>query len=141
MSGASPLAIPAPLQEFTALFNSGAFWESHEVLEGPWRDQGSSFYQGLILYASAFVHLQRDNSHGIQAQLRKARAALGPYEEVYLGVDVATLRREAALIIAAVEALGQPPPGHLVEEITPPQIHLSRQRIRGWEPELGPERG
>ena len=67
------------------LFNQEAFWESHEVLEGPWRETGSDFYHGLILYASAFVHVQRGNPHGIGAQLVKAERFLQEFRPAYLG--------------------------------------------------------
>ena len=43
--------LPQALHRFLELFNAREYWESHEVLEGPWREGGSDFYQGLILYA------------------------------------------------------------------------------------------
>lgn len=86
-----PSAFPAPLLEFVARFNRGEFWESHEVLEGPWRHNRSDFYKGLILFASAFVHVRRGNPGGIRAQFLKARHHLARYRPVYLGVDVEAL--------------------------------------------------
>ena len=68
--------LPQALHRFLELFNAREYWESHEVLEGPWREWGSDFYQGLILYASAFVHAQRGNPRGIRAQLEKAERKL-----------------------------------------------------------------
>jgi len=110
LTGTAPERFPAALVRFVELFNAGEFWESHEVLEGPWREHGSAFYQGLILYASAFVHAKRDNAHGIRAQLRKARQALAPYEPAYLGVDTAAVRRHARQVIRTVEATEWRPP-------------------------------
>lgn len=86
------MTIPAPLGDFIALYGEGRFWESHEVLEGPWRESGSDFYQGLILYASAWVHWKRGNAHGVRAQLRKALERLAPYPATYLGLDVEAVR-------------------------------------------------
>jgi predicted metal-dependent hydrolase len=79
---------PAAYRAFIALFNRGAYWDSHEALEAAWRDTGSDFYQGLILLASAFVHVGRGNAHGVRAQLAKAEARLRPFRPAYLGLDV-----------------------------------------------------
>lgn len=73
------------------LFNEGRFWESHEALEDRWRETGSDFYQGLIIYASAFVHARRGNAHGVVAQLEKAERHLEPYRPTYHGVDLEAL--------------------------------------------------
>ena len=48
-----PATFPTALEAFVELFNQEAFWESHEVLEGPWRENGSDFYHGLILNTPA----------------------------------------------------------------------------------------
>jgi hypothetical protein len=87
--------IPDALCEFAALFNRGEFWESHEVLETPWRQARSGFLQGLILVASAWVHVRRGNPRGILAQLRKAERRLSPYRPAYQGVDVDALLAHA----------------------------------------------
>lgn len=86
----------APLRRFAELFNAGKYWESHEVLEGPWRENGSEFYHGLILYASAMVHVTRHNAHGVHAQLAKTERALEPYRPEHRGVDVEAIFRDAA---------------------------------------------
>lgn len=120
------------------LVHGGEFWESHEVLEGPWREGRSGFYHGLILLASAWVHVQRGNARGIRAQARKAEAALDPFRPHYLGLDVAAVLADTrALREAAEQALaGQ---GE-VEAGRPglpfPTLPLSAARIRGDEPEL-----
>src|ERR671939_306875 len=97
-------SIPDALLDFVALFNRGAYWESHELLEGHWRESRSQFYHALILYASAFVHVQRGNPHGIVAQLEKAERCLAPYRPVYLGLDVTELLSHAARCRAIVAA-------------------------------------
>lgn len=132
--------LPSALTHFLELFNRHEFWDSHEVLEGPWRETGSRFYHGLILLASAFVHVQRDNTHGIAAQLRKAERALAPYAPCYLGLDVDALVGGArGLRLRAEEA------EHRTEEarepwgarVTYPRLSVHPSRIRGDEPELG----
>jgi predicted metal-dependent hydrolase len=118
---------PDSLERFVARFNAGSFWESHEILEGAWRATGSDFYQGLILFASAFVHVRRANPHGIRAQLRKAAARLAAYRPVYLGVDVNALLEAADAAERAVEAGLLP---------VAPDLRLEVALLRGDEPEL-----
>jgi copper homeostasis protein len=85
----------ADLRAFLRLYAAGEFWESHEILEGPWRRSRDSFTQALILYASAWVHWQRGNAHGVQAQLAKALDRLDGLPSARCGVDIDALRRHA----------------------------------------------
>jgi hypothetical protein len=130
-------ALPDPLLRFVELVDRGEFWESHEALEAAWREQGSEFYHGLILYASAFVHARRENRHGILAQLEKAEAALEPYSPAYLGVDVEALLGHARRCRELVEG-HERPPGPSWEDAVPfPRLEPDVERVRGDEPELG----
>ena len=124
-----PGPFPPSLEEFVRLFNAHHFWESHEVLERPWRVGRSDFYQGLILYASALVHAQRGNRHGIRAQFAKARRRLERYLPGYLGIDLRALLSRAR----ELEAAGAVPGPH-----TYPTIRLDPALLRGDEPELRP---
>ncbi|CAN5755329.1 hypothetical protein BH23GEM5_BH23GEM5_07420 [soil metagenome] len=119
--------LPEPLVDFVARFNAREFWESHEVLEIPWRTGRSEFYHGLILYASAFVHAQRDNRRGVQAQLAKATRRLAPYRPVYLGLNVDAILAEAERCRRRA-ARGAAIPF--------PTLHPDRALIQGNEPEL-----
>ena len=110
-----------------ARFNAREFWESHEVLEAPWRTGRSDFYHGLILYASAFVHAQRGNQRGVQAQLAKATRRLTPYRPAYLGLDVDTILADAERC-SRLAAMGT--------SIPLPTLHLNPALIQGNEPEL-----
>ena len=92
--------LPPCLETFVDLFNKGAYWESHEALEPEWKRTRSEFYHGLILYASAWVHHERGNRHGILAQLTKAEPLLEEYSAGYLGIDVAGLLREGRALRA-----------------------------------------
>jgi uncharacterized protein len=122
-------AFPRALEQFVARFNAGAFWESHEVLEGPWREGRSPFYHGLILCASAFVHAQRGNRHGVRAQLAKAERRLRGFRPAYLGLDVDALLAAAAAVADAVER-GKP--------VAFPRLELRPAHRRGDEPEAAP---
>jgi predicted metal-dependent hydrolase len=114
------------LAAFIELFNRGEYWESHERLEIPWRENHSGFYKGLILFASAFVHAGRGNAHGVIAQLKKADAELLPYRPAHDGIDVEAVLAHSALCreivvrnrAAAPEALAEMIP-HMKLRIEP----------------------
>jgi uncharacterized protein len=127
---------PPALREFVALFNRGEFWESHEVLERPWRESRSDFLQGLILLASAWVHVQRGNPRGIAAQLRKAERCLSPYRPTYLGVAVEELLTHAERTRAVVAGRPDAPPAAWPELAPAPELRLFPALLRGDEPEL-----
>lgn len=128
---------PAPLGRFLRLVEAGRYWDSHEALEDAWRRLDSDFYQGLILYASAFVHARRDNRHGILAQLGKAERALEPCRPSYLGLDVEGILEHAARCRERVEAREVPPEGESWIDVLPgPRLDWSAGRVRGDEPEL-----
>lgn len=128
--------LPAPLLRFVELFNGGEFWESHEALEGPWRETDSEFYHGLILYASAFVHARRGTPHGIRAQLGKAETALAPFAPAYLGVDVAGVLEHARRCRELAETRERPPDGSWEEALPVRRLEPDPGRVRGDEPEL-----
>ena len=133
-------ALPGALRRYVELVNEGEFWESHEALEGPWRETRSEFYHGLILYASAFVHARRGTPHGIVAQLEKAEEALHAYPDAYLGLDVAAIRDHARRTRTAVEARrgdrGQEEAVDWSRVVGWPALDPHPDRVRGDEPEL-----
>lgn len=133
---------PEAFREFVRRFNDGRFWESHEALEDRWRETGSDFYQGLIIYASAFVHAQRGNPHGVIAQLRKAERYLEPYRPAYHGVDLEALLALGRRWREEVES-DQPAAGDRAEAalacsaaVPWPRLCPDPDLVRGDEPEL-----
>ena len=96
------------LIDFVSLFNSEAYWESHEALESEWRRTRDPFLHGLILYASAWVHRQRGNRHGIVAQLDKAESLLRDFRPKHLGIDIENLLVDATRLraTAGLESAG-----------------------------------
>lgn len=133
---ASPAEIDPAYAEFLDLFNRGAFWESHEALEGPWRERGSEFYHALILYASAFVHVSRGNRHGIAAQLSKAQPLLETRRPRYLGLDVDGMLEHAA-VCRHIVAENREAPHEAWDVLIPvPRLAWDPDNVRGDEPEL-----
>lgn len=124
-----PHTLPPALSAFVRLFNSAAYWESHEALEATWKETRSDFYHGLILLASAFVHGERKNRHGVQAQLDKAEAVLRRFPPHYLGVDLDKTLGLAEGLRARAES-GWIEPGIVA------RLSLDPELVLGDEPEL-----
>lgn len=90
------------LAGFCERFNSGRFWESHEWLEPGWRTAPNPLRHGLILYASAWVHVRRNNVHGVLTQLAKARSEFETLPGMVDGVNVAALLEDIERLRVAV---------------------------------------
>jgi predicted metal-dependent hydrolase len=123
---------PAALGRFLDLYAEGRFWDSHEALETAWRRTGSDFYQGLILYASAWVHWERGNAHGVRAQLRKALERLGGYPSWYLGMDLSAVRSHCEEVRLEVTRDPDGWPG----SVAAGPLTFVPSRVRGDEVEL-----
>lgn len=128
--------LPQALLEFIHLFNARRFWESHEVLEQPWRRNKSDFYQGLIIFASGYVHAQRGNPMGVRKQMAKVFGKLEKYRPYYMGIDVEAVLRWAADSIAFVERTPRLSGPELTEAIPYPLLRPEVALVRGDEPEL-----
>ena len=78
-------------------FNSGRYFEAHEVLEDLWheyRESDRTFLQGLIQLSAGFYHFQCANWKGASSQLAKGIKKLEPYKPQHLGIDLATFLSE-----------------------------------------------
>lgn len=91
-----------------ALFNRGAFWDSHESWESAWRltdGEARIGLQGLIQAAAAFHKLiVQDNPAGAARLVDRAIAALQPLDPVGLGLDVRALLGELGMWRARLDA-------------------------------------
>ena len=89
-------------------FNRGLFFEAHDVLEELWladkQSPNHSFYKGLIQFAGAFVHLQKNRLRPSAALLKLARANLQKYPQVHEHLDVKHLLEIIAEWLARLEA-------------------------------------
>lgn len=118
---------PLRLLEGIALFNRGAYFEQHEVLEVLWRAEPRPvrrLYQGILQIGVAFHHLRRHNHHGAVYMLTRGSAYLAPFSPACQTVDVAALLGAAATALAAVDALG-PDRLALFDWALAPQVHLT----------------
>ena len=79
------------LAAFLELFDGGAFFEAHEILEPFWvayRGDDREFYRGLIQAAVALHHVSVGNAFGATGVAARARRNLVPYSPRYDDVDV-----------------------------------------------------
>ena len=74
-------------------FNNERFWESHEALEGAWKEcigDEKELIQGLILIAAAFVHYQKYENKICLSVLNRALQKLhnksGNYHQINIDV-------------------------------------------------------
>ena len=77
-------------------FNQGLFYEAHDVLEELWlpnrKNPEGPFYQGLIQFAGAFVHLQKNRLQPAARLFGLARANLQSYPRIHQQLDLGRIR-------------------------------------------------
>lgn len=99
---------PAYYLAYFECFNSKLFYDAHDVLEALWlaerRAPNGDFYKGLIQFAGAFVHLQKDRLRPAAALLKLARANLQKYPANHLDLNVTGLLRSLDGWLARLEA-------------------------------------
>ena len=72
-------------------YNSGRYFEAHEILEDLWheyRETDRTFIQGLIQLSAGFYHFQCANWKAAASQLSKALKKLEPYQPEHLGIEM-----------------------------------------------------
>lgn len=100
-------------REGIRLFNRGAFFEAHEVLEDVWRAAPKTekrFLQGLIQVAVALHHHSKGNLIGAQSLLARAAKNLATYPEQFGGIELGPLRHSLALWQSTFAEGGTMPP-------------------------------
>ena len=77
------------------LFNSGEWFEAHEVWEDIWHEakgRKKLFYQGLIQAAVTIEHIRRGNPRGVRSVFASCLSKFEGMHGVYMGVDIDRLR-------------------------------------------------
>lgn len=75
-------------------FNSGYFFEAHDIFEEIWmddREESKVFYQGLVQLATGYYHFIMRNLNGTQSQLNKGITKLSKYKPIYQDIHVSEL--------------------------------------------------
>jgi len=81
-----------------ALYNDGAFHESHDCFEIEWYNYGrgtteSAFLHGMVqVAAGAYKHFDFENDDGMRSLFRTALQYLADVPEDYYGVDLVDVR-------------------------------------------------
>ncbi len=91
------------------LFNQGEYFEAHEVLELAWRDETGAVrevYRGILQIGVAYYHILNQNYVGAIKMFARAKRWLMPYPSPCRGIDLDSLRRDAAQIEHIVLELG-----------------------------------
>ena len=127
-----PSAYPDRYKKGVWLFNNRHFFECHEILEAQWMESigtEKTFYQMIIHAAVAFVHWENGNRKGVLSlhHTFKMKAAAIP-AGTYMGLDIAQLTQDMAVLIEPLRAdmnLPLPPSAEVVTPVI---------RISGFEP-------
>ncbi len=100
---------PPALAAYVADFAADRFFEAHEDLEPLWWERGSDpLLQGLILFAAAFVKVQRGSAGGARKHFAAAIRYLEPYLPAAASVDVAGVCAHARACIEALAPFASP---------------------------------
>ncbi len=107
------------LTEGVQLFNSGRYWDAHEVWEREWtpdrKGSDSGFFKGLIQVAAGCLHYTRHNRRGAVNKWRSGADYLRPYLPDHRGVRLASLVDAVDGYLAAMN-------GQTWPELTMPRI-------------------
>jgi uncharacterized protein len=94
------------------LFNTGRYWDAHEVWEREWtpdrKGPDSGFYKGLIQVAAGCLHYDRRNRRGAVNKWRSGAGYLRPYLPTHLGVRLTPLVEAVDEFLAAMTRPGWP---------------------------------
>ena len=113
------IAMKSLLTEGVQLFNSGRYWDAHEVWEREWtpdrKGSDSGFFKGLIQVAAGCLHYTRHNRRGAVNKWRSGADYLRPYLPDHRGVRLAPLVDAVDGYLAAMN-------GQTWPELTMPRI-------------------
>jgi predicted metal-dependent hydrolase len=118
--------LPAHYLAYFDCFNQRLYYEAHDVLEELWLSvrQGpkDGFYKGLIQFAGAFVHLQKNRLRPAAALFKLSQSYLSQYPSPHEGLDVThVLEIASAWIVLLEEASFSRNP---MEHETPPVLSV-----------------
>ncbi len=129
------MAYPDAYREGIELFNAGAYYDCHEVLEGLWmtlepRTPEWEHLRALIQAAVLMYHLERGNRPGVERLYVRFRRRVERLPARFWGVRWPDLHRALETRISAFLRSGQVPPD------SRPRIRLSGEE----EGPFGPDR-
>jgi predicted metal-dependent hydrolase len=101
--------LPAHYLGYFECFNRQLFYEAHDVLEELWLAEGKhganyGFYKGLIQFAGAFVHLQKNRLRPAAALFKLSQSYLEKFPSPHQRLAVARVIAVASEWTALLEA-------------------------------------
>ena len=101
--------LPAHYLGYFQCFNRQLFYEAHDVLEELWLAEGKhganyGFYKGLIQFAGAFVHLQKNRLRPAAALFKLSSSYLEKFPARHQHLDLVLVLELAADWAQALEA-------------------------------------
>lgn len=103
------LKYPHEYLEGLRLFNSGEYFECHEMLEDIWHPsegQDRFHYQGIIQAAIALEHFRKGNLTGTFGLYEKACEKWAQLPAIYMGVDLKGLKEKLDGFFNEIKAAG-----------------------------------
>jgi len=100
------------------LFNTGQWFDAHEVWEDIWHMASGDkkrFYQGLIQCAVTLEHLRRGNPRGALNVHRSSLTKFQGLDDIYMGINIPELLGGIENVIAPIRSL----PAHYFDPATP----------------------
>lgn len=134
-----PCRLPASNQliKGVRLFNTGEYFECHEVLEELWlaeRGPIRELYQGVLQIGVALLHRQRGNFKGAVSLLQSGLRHIAPFGALCQQLDLARLRRETEALLKHLQQLGAERLAEMDETLVP-QVWLRSDSL--CDDELG----
>jgi predicted metal-dependent hydrolase len=122
---------PEAYYRYFELFNNEEFWESHEALESIWIETDNDlFLRGMIVFAAAFVHVQKNNPRGCKKVLERCISWLEPFAPRHWDLDVERVLAHARFCYDQLDRV--PEGAHLKDYL--PFIKLHPDKTDGISP-------
>lgn len=120
----SPCRKPPPelLLEGIRLFNEGAYYDCHEVIEEAWnaeKDPVRVMYQGILQIGVACHHVQNKNWRGAMKLIERGLPKVQRYGPECMGINLARLAADAEAIRQELLRLGEGWQGDFDEALLP----------------------
>jgi hypothetical protein len=109
-------------------FNTGYFWEAHEIWEESWRDQDAEakeFAQSFVQLASGYSFLKQGKVGSAKYLFEKAVERLRQFEYLECGVEITPLIQQVERLMGELDGL--PPNGSINGRMGKPVITLKPQ--------------
>ena len=90
-------------------FNSGKYFEAHELLEEAWNEDktsGRELYRALLQLAVAYLQIERRNYRGAVKMFLRLRQWIDPLPDTCRGVDIYQVRADAETVFQCLIDLG-----------------------------------